>query len=128
MQINVMLKGNRHFISHQNLFSSQEIASVKEYMRNCDVRGTIRDPIATNGGKFSHDKLVYALNHARNTLGGKGDAAVTENILQLFDMIRYLWSRSFSRTDLIVLQSHPWSKIISYPSSQFSPVVCILGI
>jgi hypothetical protein len=84
------------------VLTSEEIHSVKNYMKQCGhIRSRIQDPIATCGGKFSHDKLMYALNFARESLEGKGDAAVMDNILDLFDIIGYLWRRSFSIKELM---------------------------
>ena len=64
------------------------------------VPWTMQYPIQYNGGFYTHDKIMWAANYAEECLRGKGDEHVTNNILELFDMVKTAIQFEFSKKEL----------------------------
>jgi hypothetical protein len=65
-----------------------------------NIPATMRMPMHYNGGKFTHDKIRWATDHARDCLIDKGDNDVTNNILRIFDCISEILASTFSKIDV----------------------------
>lgn len=86
------------------IFSKEEIKNCNSYVNEFGrISARIKNPIDNDGGKFSHSKLQYAIKYAEKNLRGKGDAAVTNNILDLFNIIGRLWQHSITRSNHDIL-------------------------
>jgi hypothetical protein len=82
-------------------FSTDEVKNVHSQMAAIEgISGRLKTPFKSNGGVTTHNKIVWATVFARKVLKGKGSRPVTDNILNLFDVITRLCGYSFDEKEI----------------------------
>jgi hypothetical protein len=82
------------------VFSPTEIKDVNTAMDGMHVAKNLKRPFKHGGGKNSHDKILWATKYAKTCLIGKGYTSVTNNILDLFEIMDFLVGSEFSRSNM----------------------------
>lgn len=82
------------------IFEKEQIQQINEDMKKLKV-GSGFSLLMENGGEYSSDKLEFATKYARSVIKNNyGDPKVTENTLQLFDFIKYLFQKTFQKHEI----------------------------
>lgn len=83
------------------IFEKEHIEQIHNDMKKLKVGSGFLELMKKGGGEYSSDKIEFATQHARKVIKIEyGDPKVTENTLQLFDFIKYLFQKEFQEDEI----------------------------